>query len=118
MNARMAQDAGALTAGSVRPQRTPHQILNLCVTCGLDFGSVSAFDAHRVGKHAYTFIEGMRMDPPREDGRRCLSLDELQERGWAEDSRGRWRAPTREPGWPEKRALKKRRNTKSGPPRA
>jgi hypothetical protein len=92
--------------------------VNFCAACGLDFGSTSAFDAHRVGKHGYTFVEGLRMDPPREDGRRCLSSKELLERGWAQDSRGRWRTPIRESGWTAKRALEKRRNTKSGPPSA
>ena len=44
-----------------------------CTACGLVFNSDGGFDAHRVGKHAYTFLEGMRMEPPREDGRRCLT---------------------------------------------
>jgi hypothetical protein len=34
---------------------------------------VSAFDNHRVGKHAYMHSEGLKLDPPVEDGRRCLS---------------------------------------------
>lgn len=55
--------------------------LNGCSSCGLDFASVGAFDAHRTGVHDYTFSEGMRMDPSREDGRRCLDLDELPEHG-------------------------------------
>ena len=50
--------------------------MNQCA-CGLDFGSVDAFDAHRVGTHEYTFDEGVMKDPSVEDGRRCLSLDEL-----------------------------------------
>jgi hypothetical protein len=64
--------------------------LNLCTTCKADFASVSAFDKHRVGKHAYTYLEGIKMDPPREDGRRCLDSDEMLERGMELDSRGRW----------------------------
>jgi hypothetical protein len=61
--------------------------MNLCTACGLDFGSVGAFSAHRVGKHEYDW------SPEREDGRRCLDTDELRERGWKQDTRGRWRQP-------------------------
>jgi hypothetical protein len=64
--------------------------VNLCRACGEDFGSVAAFDAHRVGRHAYTYSEGARMDPVREDGRRCLSVEELHERGFVRNARGRW----------------------------
>ncbi len=60
---------------------------NLCTACGLDFGSLSAFDGHRVGNIAY------RWSLDREDGRRCLTKDELLEKNWAADSRGRWRRP-------------------------
>jgi hypothetical protein len=59
--------------------------VNLCRSCGEDFGSVSAFDAHRVGKQEHPF------GPAHPDGRRCLSIVELRERGWTEDGRGRWR---------------------------
>lgn len=69
--------------------------VNVCAECGEDFGSVRLFDAHRVGKHAYTFSEGLGMDPPREDGRRCLSIEEMRGQGWDVDERGRWRDPER-----------------------
>ena len=46
-------------------------VANLCRSCGIDFGSVRAFDTHRVGKHAYLY------DADHPDGRRCLSLDEM-----------------------------------------
>ena len=65
--------------------------MNLCRSCGLDFGSVSAFDRHRVGKHAFTYAEGLELDPPREDGRRCLDEDEMLAVGMELDARGRWR---------------------------
>ena len=65
--------------------------MNLCDSCHKDFGSVSAFDAHRVGKHAYTYSEGVHMDPVREDGRRCLDTEELTEMGWKCDNNNRWR---------------------------
>jgi hypothetical protein len=64
--------------------------MNVCGACGLDFSSVQAFDRHRVGKHAYTFTEGLNMNPPREDGRRCLDVEELEALQFAQDARGRW----------------------------
>ena len=67
--------------------------LNECTGCGEDFTSVSLFDRHRVGVHAYTFLEGMRMEPPREDGRRCLGVDEMEQRGWDRRADGRWHDP-------------------------
>lgn len=51
--------------------------LNLCRSCKTDFGSVAAFDAHRVGSHAYLFAEGLCRVPPAEDGRRCLDVREI-----------------------------------------
>jgi hypothetical protein len=68
---------------------------NLCRSCGQDFNSVELFDRHRVGVHAYTYSEGIAMVPMREDGRRCLSLDEMTERGWRVDKHGRWLDPER-----------------------
>jgi hypothetical protein len=68
--------------------------MNVCSTCGLDFASVAAFDAHRVGKFLQTGSGEYR--GPLEDwiqakGRRCLTLDELNAGGWERDPRGRWR---------------------------
>lgn len=51
--------------------------MNLCRSCGEDFGSVAAFDAHRVGSHSYLLREGLLRVPPVEDGRRCLSPREM-----------------------------------------
>lgn len=71
--------------------------MNLCTACDLDFSSVRAFDAHRVGVHAYTYAEGLRMRPPRENGRRCLTVAELEttldkagDLLFGLDARGRW----------------------------
>jgi len=61
-----------------------------CGVCGLYFAGTSAFDAHRVGVHAFTWREGLALDPPRMDGRRCLELDELATAGLALAARGRW----------------------------
>jgi hypothetical protein len=62
--------------------------MNLCCECNEDFGSVQAFDKHRVGKHAYSFAEGLEKDL--EDGRRCLGLDEFAEAGLVKNQRGAW----------------------------
>jgi hypothetical protein len=64
--------------------------MNRCATCGLDFSSVRAFDTHHVGKHQYTHEEGVAMKPPRDDGRRCLTEDELRAAGFSHNARGRW----------------------------
>jgi hypothetical protein len=59
--------------------------VNVCGACGLDFGSVPAFDAHRVGKHAYLYSE------QRPDGRRCLTEQEMYSSPkFAKNERGRW----------------------------
>jgi hypothetical protein len=63
---------------------------NLCRSCNEDFGSLTAFDKHRIGTHSYTFLEGMDMNPPREDGRCCLDEAEMLERGFLKNSYGRW----------------------------
>jgi hypothetical protein len=68
--------------------------LNGCRECGQDFSALKYFDAHRVGVHAYTITEGLKLDPPREDGRRCLSTKEMQDRGWVKDRYGRWTDPS------------------------
>lgn len=69
--------------------------MNECGSCGRDFASVAAFDRHRSGVHAYTYIQGMRMDPQVEDGRRCLDDPELQAVGLELNAKGRWHDPER-----------------------
>jgi hypothetical protein len=64
--------------------------LNPCRSCGCDFASVSAFDRHR-GVHQYTYSVGLKLEPPREDGRRCMNAEELAGAGMERDERGRWR---------------------------
>ena len=63
---------------------------NQCALCFLDFASSRAFDKHKVGVHAYTFAEGMRLSPPRENGRRCLDVDEMRGKGFVQNAYGRW----------------------------
>jgi hypothetical protein len=42
-----------------------------------------------------TYEQGLSLDPPREDGRRCLDSEEMQSKGWTQDGRGRWLDPAR-----------------------
>jgi hypothetical protein len=69
--------------------------VNLCAACGLEFTGVRDFDSHRVGVHAYTFVQGLWLDPSREDGRRCLDAKEMIAAGWFLDRHGRWSHPRR-----------------------
>lgn len=71
--------------------QTTMPILNLCRSCDTDFASVAAFDRHRTGVHDYTLAEGLRFEPPVEDGRRCMAPDEMLDHGMEVDGRGRWR---------------------------
>jgi hypothetical protein len=59
--------------------------VNLCRSCREELASLTAFDRHRVGEHAYTWS----MEHP--EGRRCLVNDELLDAGMELDSRPRWR---------------------------
>lgn len=83
--------------------------MNLCRSCGQDFGSLVAFDKHRVGKHAYTYDEALAMVPPRDDGRRCLSLAELGNTGFVRNSYGRWSIASHAARGREQRAQRGRR---------
>jgi hypothetical protein len=82
----------------------PRPPLNQCSACRLDFASLSAFDAHRVGKYAQAgpaeYVDRLArgLVPAEEDwrpefGRRCLDVCDLRERGFTLDNRGRWRRP-------------------------
>jgi hypothetical protein len=64
--------------------------VNVCAACGERFGAVRSFDRHRVGVHAFTYREGLAMDPRREDGRRCLSVPELELQGFVRNAFGAW----------------------------
>jgi hypothetical protein len=66
-----------------------------CSGCSQDFTSLSLFDRHRVGLFEYTLEQGLKLDPPRENGRRCLDSDEMRAKGWAQDGNGRWIDPAR-----------------------
>jgi hypothetical protein len=64
--------------------------VNLCTSCNQDFSSVAAFDRHRIGKHEYTCAEGLKMEAPCEDGRRCMTAEEITAAGMELNPRGRW----------------------------
>jgi hypothetical protein len=66
--------------------RFAHRPLNGCGGCHTDFTSLRLFDAHRVGDHALTW-------PEHENGRRCRDAEEMTEKGWQQDDRGRWFDP-------------------------
>lgn len=65
------------------------KLLNFCRTCGHDFGGVTAFDLHRVGKHQYLH------DDEHPDGRRCLTEQEMLAIGMYVNGQGRWSQPRR-----------------------
>jgi len=67
--------------------------MNVCASCSADFAGLRDHDSHRVGTHNYTITEGLRMEPPREDGRRCLTVGEMLEDGWKQNTAGRWVHP-------------------------
>ena len=60
--------------------------LNQRGACGEDFTSLTLFDRHRVGKHELDY-------PEHEDGWRCLTLEQMQERGRQRDRKGRRQDP-------------------------
>jgi hypothetical protein len=72
--------------------------MNLCTACGEDFGSLEAFDAHRVGSYPQRgpseFIGSIEEWTP-EKGRRCLTVEEMESgsfrgRQFVRNGRGRW----------------------------
>lgn len=68
---------------------------NLCATCGEDFGSVELFDRHRVGDFGPGDYHGALEDWASELGRRCLTVAEMESKGWCLGKRGRWMDPAR-----------------------
>ena len=58
-----------------------------CMDCHLTFPQQAGFDRHRTGQHENRAIG-------QENTRRCLTADELAERGWQHDTEsGLWRLP-------------------------
>ena len=76
------------------PWDPKRKINSLCSTCNEDFGGVTAFDMHRVGKHEAV------ASPEFPEGRRCLNREEMLGRKMRLDMYGRWRGPGRNtPPW-------------------
>lgn len=75
---------------SARPDGWLAKPKNQCALCFRDFASPSAFSKHKSGVHAYTYSEGLKLDPPRENGRRCLDTDEMACKGFVQNTYGRW----------------------------
>ena len=82
-----------MTTATKARNRHGFTIRSQCGACGEDFSGDGMFDRHRVGVHAYSYSEGARMEPPREDGRRCLGVEEMRARGWRLNERGQWLDP-------------------------
>lgn len=59
-----------------KPERKFSGDRNQCPTCGRYFNSTSAFDKHRAGAFGVD--------------RRCMSEDEMRERGMCENAAGFW----------------------------
>ena len=68
----------------------------LCRGCDTDFASLTAFDRHRTGTFDYDYEKGVLMDPPRYDGRRCRSYDEMESKKMELDKNGSWCIPPSE----------------------
>jgi hypothetical protein len=86
------------TTNAKPPRRASYA--NLCSDCGQDFGGVTAFDMHRVGRHDLDYPEHL-------DGRRCLSEDEIRTRGLVQTAHGRWGQPQN--GLPERMGSRSQR---------
>jgi hypothetical protein len=67
--------------------------MNVCTICSENFGSVAAFDAHRVGNYLQkgrAEYVGSLEDWTPSKGRRCLTVVELVERGFETNAFGAW----------------------------
>jgi hypothetical protein len=94
---------GVGTSGEfhIKPLALPEQritseedfTMNRCTTCGEDFGSIAAFDAHRVGKFPQKgpseYTGALEKWTPAK-GRRCLSVTEMEAKQFVRNGRGSW----------------------------
>jgi hypothetical protein len=67
--------------------------LNYCSACGQDFASITLFDRHLVGQVSAGVYRGPLWEWKPELGIRCLTVEEMEERGWRRNKRGRWQDP-------------------------
>jgi hypothetical protein len=84
-----------LTSQPTNDPRFPRKPLNGCGGCRQDFTSLRLFDAHRIGAFESGNYQGHIEDWSLELGRRCLDVEEMAERGWEQDEKGRWFDPER-----------------------
>ncbi len=68
---------------------------NLCSGCGLTFGSLGAFDMHRIGSYGeaiYKPGDTKRKSPIGQapSTRRCMTLEEIQAAGMKQNDKGWW----------------------------
>jgi hypothetical protein len=73
---------------------------NLCCACGITFGNLKSFDAHRTGSFGEPTYKTSRTGKSRQvsghtpPGRRCLTPAELQALGMTKNGKGRWTLPS------------------------
>ncbi len=81
-----------------------HPFIHACGDCGQDFRGRYLQKRHRIGRGA---------------AKRCLTAEEMTEKGWHRDEQGRWRNPVPE-GLPEARQRRnsRPRNTPREPPQS
>jgi hypothetical protein len=70
--------------------------MNECSSCGRDYGSLRAFDAHRLGQYPQRgpseYVGPVEGWTP-EKGRRCMTTEELEEAGFIRNAYGRVTLP-------------------------
>lgn len=67
---------------------------NECPTCKELFNSSTAFDMHRTGEYERRDPKGKLLSP---STRRCLSIEEMSEKGMLKNARGFWITRARDP---------------------
>jgi hypothetical protein len=73
--------------------------MNLCRGCGLTFGTLKAFDAHRTGPYGEPIYKPSRTRKSRQvightaPTRRCMTVPEIQALGMTQDRKGWWMLP-------------------------
>jgi hypothetical protein len=64
--------------------------VNYCTSSDQDFSSVAALDRHRIGKHEYSHVEGLRSSLLARTPGACMSVDAMNAVGHGAQPRGRW----------------------------
>lgn len=75
--------------------------MNLCRGRGLTFGTLKAFDAHRIGSYGEAIYKPSRTGKSCQvvghlsPTRRCMTLPEIQALGMTQERKGWWTLPKR-----------------------